>query len=80
MARKKKVVLYGSRGCGYCKAAKDFLEREKVPYDYRDADDRKNLEEMLRRNGGKAAVPTILVNDEAIIGFDPTKIKKALGV
>lgn len=76
--RKKKVVLYGSDSCHFCAETKKFLDGKGIPYTYRSVDgNEKAAREMLRKNGGKLAVPTVVIGKAVVVGFDPKKIEEA---
>ena len=76
----KKVKVYSTPTCPYCKQVKDFLKQNKV--DYTDVDvskDEKAAQEMIDKSG-QMGVPVIEIGNELIVGFDRPKIKKALGI
>lgn len=75
-----KVKIYTNPRCPYCQSAKKFLQDHKVPYEDLDvASNAKNAQEMKEKTGS-LSVPVLDINGEIIIGFDPDKINKALGV
>jgi glutaredoxin len=60
---------------------KEFLTAKGVPFTNRDiAGDEAAMRELQDRVPGAATVPVILVADEVIMGFDRTKLQKALGL
>lgn len=78
MARKRKVVLYGSKGCGWCAREKDFLDRKGVKYEYREVNDEKTMGELLKVTNGEAATPVTVVGKRVIVGFNQKEIEEAL--
>lgn len=79
------VKMYTLSTCGHCKAAKRYLDRCTVKYEFTDVDtlsgeERAAVIEDLRKLNPKCSVPTILVGEKVIIGFDEDAIKKALGL
>jgi 2-hydroxychromene-2-carboxylate isomerase len=38
------------------------------------------VDRMMEVNGGIKAIPTILVNDQVVIGYDRLKLKELLGI
>lgn len=65
-----KVVVYSSANCPYCTRAKKLLDEKGVKYEEIriDQDDEKRVEMMER--SGRRTVPQIMINDQAIGGFD----------
>lgn len=80
----KKVTIYTTPTCGFCKMAKEFLTKHSVEYSEFDvAADSAKAEEMVEKSG-QMGVPVILVgegDDEAmIVGFDQAKLAELLGI
>ncbi|UCC75876.1 MAG: glutaredoxin family protein [Anaerolineales bacterium] len=78
------VTLYALSTCGWCKKTKRFLDDLGVAYRYKDVDmafgsEREELLDAVRNWNPLCSFPTIVVNDQCIIGFKPEKIKEALG-
>ena len=76
----KKVTVYSTPTCPYCKMAKEFLKENKIKFeDVNVAENRKAQEEMIKKSG-QMGVPVIDIEGAIIIGFDKQEIKKALGL
>tara|TARA_Y100000031_G_scaffold155630_1_gene206992 strand:- start:1069 stop:1308 length:240 start_codon:yes stop_codon:yes gene_type:complete len=76
----KKVSIYTTPTCTYCKAAKEFFKENDVGYEEYDvASDAEKREEMIKKSG-QMSVPVIFVDDEMVIGFDRDKLAELLGV
>lgn len=74
----KDVRLYTTPTCPWCKKAKDYLAQKGVKYtDYNVAEDRTKLQEMVQLTGQRG-VPVIVIDGEAIVGFNQAKIDSAL--
>jgi len=74
----KKVVVYSTPTCPYCKRAKDYLSRKEIPYvDYNVAQDREKAKEMIQKSG-QMAVPVITIDNEVVVGFNQTLLDKLL--
>jgi len=59
---------------------KEFLTAKGVPFtDKNIADDEKAMGELQERVPGATTVPVVIVRDQVIMGFDRTKLQKALG-
>jgi glutaredoxin-like YruB-family protein len=73
----KRVVLYSQPGCPPCFAAKQFLASRNVSFEYKDVKaDPTALRELVKLNS--QSTPTILVDDEVMIGFDPDRLETLL--
>ncbi len=75
----KKVTIYSTPTCTYCLMAKDFFREKNVEFE--DNDVSTNLEkreEMLRLTNGQTGVPTIVIDEEVIFGFDKNRIEELL--
>jgi glutaredoxin-like YruB-family protein len=80
MAEHKKVVIYTTPTCPYCKQTKDYLKENEIEYQEMDvANDSEKAQEMIDKSG-QMGVPVIDIEGEIIVGFDKEKIDKALGL
>lgn len=76
----KKVTIYSTPTCGYCKMAKEFFADNNVEYiEHNVVEDEQARNEMMEKSG-QAGVPVITIDDELIVGFDQDKISELLGV
>ncbi len=74
----KKVVIYSTPTCPYCKRAKDYLSQKGIPYtDINVAADREKAKEMIEKSG-QMGVPVIMVDGEIVIGFNQAKLDELL--
>lgn len=79
----KNVTLYALSTCIHCKKTKEYLDDCGVKYDciYVDkltGDDRKQIIEVIKKVNPKLSFPTLLVDEDAIVGFKQDQIKDAL--
>ncbi len=73
----KRVLLYSQPGCPPCSAAKQFLKARDVAFEYKDVQaDPVALRELMDLNS--RSTPTIVVDDEVMIGFDPERLELML--
>lgn len=80
------VVMFSTRGCGYCKKARAYFEAQSVPfteYDVeRDPGAGQKLAELGKRAGAQPGslrgVPILFVDGEAIVGWDKSRVKQLL--
>ena len=74
----KKVVIYSTPTCPFCKRAKEYLSRRKISYTEIDvSQDREKAREMTEKSG-QMSVPVILIDDEIVVGFDQSLLGKLL--
>lgn len=75
----KKVIIYSTPWCVYCKMAKEFFKKNDVAFEEHDvASDAKSRDEMVQKTG-QMGVPVIDVDGQIIIGFDQHRLKELLG-
>ncbi len=84
MATDKKIKIYSTATCVFCKAERAFLDEKGINYDVVMVDqDQKLAEELLRESGG-LSVPFTVISDgdktEKILGFDQPRLTTALGL
>ena len=73
----KRVLLYSQSGCPPCVAAKQFLKARQVAFEYKDVQaDPTALRELIEMNS--RSTPTIVVDDEVMVGFDPERLEAML--
>jgi len=76
----KKVVIYTTPTCGFCRAAKEFFKNNNIQYEEKDVSvDQATANEMVQKSG-QMGVPVILVGEEKVVGFDQPKLKILLGL
>jgi len=63
----------------FCNRTKEFLSQHGIVFEERDvSSDEAALEELQR--GGLMTTPVTLVDDGVVVGFDPAKLAKLLGI
>lgn len=76
----KKVTIYTTPTCAYCKMAKKYFHEHHVAYEEVDvAHDEQAAEEMVTKTG-HLGVPQIFVGNEVVIGFDKPVLDHLLGL
>lgn len=75
----KQVVIYSGPGCGGCKAAKSYFEKNGI--DYIDFNIRENDAAMdFLANKGVTSIPFIIIDDFELVGFNKEKLDEVLGL
>lgn len=82
----KKVTIYSTPACHYCRGVKEFFREHNVAYEEHNvATDAARRKEMVDKSG-QLGVPVITVseldgsNEALVIGFDEPKLAKLIGV
>jgi len=76
----KKVSIYTTPTCGYCKMTKEFFGANNIAFEEYDvAADEQKRAEMIEKSG-QMGVPVIFVDDEMTIGFDKQRLSELLGI
>lgn len=74
----KKVVIYSTPTCPFCKRAKEYLSRKGISYvEYNVAQDRDKAKEMTQKSG-QMAVPVIIIDGEIVVGFNQSRLDELL--
>ena len=74
---KRRIRVYGAPWCPDCKQAKQFLNEQRIPYEWHDIDrDEEARAYVQKANGGKQIIPTILFDDGTIL-VEPTNAELA---
>jgi len=74
----KKVTVYSTPTCPYCKRVKDYLTQKGVSFsDYNVAEDREKAKEMIDKSK-QMGVPVIVVGDDVVVGFNQAKLDSLL--
>jgi len=75
----KKVSVYSTKNCPYCRMAKAFLEKHGIPYEEIDVGADYSAAKKMTELSGQVGVPVIIVDSEVIIGFDSQRLNDLFG-
>lgn len=76
----KRVAIYTTPVCVYCKKAKDLFAKNNIQYEEYDViKDIKHREEMINRTG-QMGVPVIDVDGKIMVGYDERELKELLSI
>lgn len=66
----KKVLIYETGLCGFCKAAKRLLDNKGVEYETIRVDIDAEQKQIMMDRSGRRTVPQIFIDDHHVGGFD----------
>ncbi|HDQ22449.1 MAG TPA: glutaredoxin family protein [Candidatus Uhrbacteria bacterium] len=76
----KKVSIYTTPTCSYCKQAKDYFKEKGIDFEEIDvATDAAKAQEMIEKSG-QMGVPVLDIGGRIIVGFDKAAIDEELGL
>lgn len=83
--KNKKIILYSLSTCFYCQAIKKMLDDLKVTFECIQADElpdaeRKKVVKALRKVNPKCSFPTVVIEDETVVGYKVQEIKEKIGI
>lgn len=74
----KKVKIYTTPTCVYCKMAKDFFNENNIKYEEHSVvSDLERRKEMVEKSG-QMGVPVIVVGDDVTVGFNRPRLEQLL--
>lgn len=74
----KKIKVYTTPTCPYCDQLKSWLKENDISFEeFNVQENQEKAKEMIEKTGQRG-VPQTIIGDEAIVGFQPEKIKKLL--
>ena len=76
----KKVTVYSTPTCTYCRMAKEFFKQKGIAFEEHDVSvDLDRQKEMIELSG-QMGVPVITVDNDLVIGFNKPVLSKLLGI
>lgn len=76
----KKVTIYTTPTCHFCKAAKAFFAEHNVEYTNNDVTTNRALADEMVAKSGQMGVPVIDIEGQIIVGFDEPRIREILEI
>lgn len=76
-ATSRRVVIYTTDWCGYCKKAKKFMRKNKIAFTEYDIEKSARAKREYQRLNGRG-VPLIVVGDKTLSGFSPASLMALL--
>jgi glutaredoxin len=76
-AQEGDILMYTTTDCPYCARAREWLTTHEVPFTECDTSVNAACQEGFARTGSPG-VPTLMVRDQRMIGFDPQRVSRLL--
>ncbi|MFB3924868.1 MAG: glutaredoxin family protein [Syntrophales bacterium] len=82
---KGRVMLYALSTCVWCRKTKDLLKTMNVSFDYTDVDllnakERDEAMEEIRKWNPLCSFPSLIINNNCVVGYDEKKIRELLTI
>lgn len=74
----RKIIVFTQSDSLPCEAIKLFLRDRKAKYEERLIDDDEDLVRELEEKYNSQSTPTVVIDDQVVIGFDPERIDELL--
>lgn len=78
MSDTPQVTIYSADWCGFCQAAKQYLDRAGVKFSEKNVDEKREYAEEAMQKSGQTGIPVLDINGTIIVGFDRARIDAAL--
>ena len=72
------ATMYLVPGCGACDQVKEFFQLRKIALTEKNVENNVELQKELAGKAGELKVPTVVINDTVISGYDRTRMISAL--
>ncbi len=80
MKKLKKVIVFSTPTCSWCRRLKSYLKENKIRFTNVDVSrDAKAAQDMVRKTR-KQGVPQMWINNVPVVGFDKQKIDRLLEI
>lgn len=72
------VTIYSTSWCGFCHAAKQYLDKLGVKYTELNIEEDPAAAEAVMKKSGQMGVPVIDIGGEIVVGFDRPRLDSLL--
>ena len=76
-ASSKKVDIYVTSWCGYCRKLEGFLKSKSIPYTRHDIEKSSSARQAHQKLGG-GGIPVVKIGSDVIRGYSPDAILRSL--
>ncbi len=74
----RKIIVYTQEDSLPCEAIKMFLRDRGAKYEERSVENDEEVVRELKEKYNSRSTPTVIIDDEVVIGFDPERIDELL--
>lgn len=74
----KKVVLYSTPWCPWCKKIREFFKLHKIPFTDKNVEKFKKYADEMTKKSKQKGIPVTDIGGKIIVGYKPDEIKLAL--
>jgi glutaredoxin len=74
----KKVVVYSTSWCKFCKKTREFLVANNVPFEERDIEQGDADIDRLYQSIGSGSIPQVVIGNKIIVGFNQKLMQSEL--
>jgi glutaredoxin 3 len=74
----RKIIVYTQSDSLPCEAIKMFLRDRRAKYEERSVEDGEDIVRELKEKYNSRSTPTVVIDDEVVIGFDPERVDELL--
>jgi glutaredoxin len=74
----RRIIVFTQSDSLPCEAVKLFLRDRKAKYEERTVDDDEDIVRELEEKYNSQSTPTVVIDDQVVIGFDPERIDELL--
>ncbi len=76
-----KIIVYGAQWCPDCRRTKDFLDKQKIDFEYVNVDVSLEASALVEQiNKGKRIIPTLLIDGKSYTNPQNHELSKVLGL
>jgi glutaredoxin len=78
IAEKYPVTLYATANCDPCDLVRNLLQKRTIPFTEKDVTNDGALQNELRERSGILTVPTVLIGDKTLRGYEKQELEATL--
>lgn len=81
----KKVLIYTQSTCPWCRKAKKFFKDRDIPFEYVDYDlagerEQEQIMDEMHKTSGSASFPYVKINGNVVVGYNPKRYLRLMGL
>ena len=76
----RKVIIYTTTYCPWCKKTKEFFKEHKVSFIERNVEESEKFAREMIERSGQQGVPVIEIGKEIVVGFDEQRLRRVLKI